>query len=88
MFLPCPFCGEREISEFDCRGEALPQRPDPTEPDALSRFHDYYYLRSNPAGLVREHWYHTAGCLNWLEVRRDTRTHVILDVFSRASAFE
>lgn len=80
MFLSCPVCGEREISEFACRGEALSARPDPQGGDALERFHDYYYLRENSAGLLREHWYHAAGCLNWLEVRRDTRTHEILGV--------
>jgi sarcosine oxidase subunit delta len=79
MFVPCPFCGEREIAEFICRGEALSARPDPNAAEAISSFHDYYYLRSNPAGETREHWYHAAGCQTWLEVLRDTRTHRILD---------
>ena len=33
--------------------------------------------RQYPAGPLREHWYHAQGCRNWIEVRRDTRTHVI-----------
>jgi sarcosine oxidase subunit delta len=79
MFLPCPFCGDRDIAEFICRGQVLPARPDPTAEHAATLFHDYYYLRSNPAGPVREHWYHSAGCLQWLEVLRDTRTHEVLN---------
>ena len=43
-------------------------------------FHDYVYLRDNPAGLHRELWYHGAGCHAWLVVTRNTRTHEISDV--------
>ena len=75
MFIPCPICGEREISEFVIRGEALAARPTTTDATA---FHDYYYLRTNRAGPTHEHWYHVSGCLNWIEVQRDTRTHAIL----------
>lgn len=80
MFLRCPFCGEREISEFNCLGEALPDRPQPGVEDVLARFHDYYYSRANLDGVIREHWYHAGGCLSWLEVKRDTRTHAVLSV--------
>jgi heterotetrameric sarcosine oxidase delta subunit len=86
MFVPCPFCGDREIAEFICRGEALPARPDASAADAVVLFHDYYYLRSNPAGETFEHWYHAAGCQKWLEVRRDTRTHRILGAAIAGSA--
>ena len=41
---------------------------------------DYVYLRDNPAGPHREHWYHGAGCHAWLVVTRDIRTHEILGV--------
>jgi len=80
MFISCPFCGDREISEFICRGSALPKRPDALDGGAISQYHDYYYLKSNPAGLVQEHWYHGAGCRTWLNVRRDTRSHEVLEV--------
>jgi methylglutamate dehydrogenase subunit B len=80
MFLRCPFCGERELSEFVCKGQALPKRPDPVSEHADVQFHDYYYSRANPAGPVWEHWFHEAGCANWLAVYRDTRTHEILRV--------
>ena len=73
MRIPCPYCGERDSAEFSYRGDASPSRPEPGADD----FSDYVYLRENPAGLIREHWYHAAGCRKWLVVERDTRTHEI-----------
>lgn len=72
MRIPCPFCGERESSEFDYRGQAL-QRPEQDE-----GLFAYVYLRDNVAGVIAEHWYHSHGCRRWIELRRDTRTHEIL----------
>jgi len=37
----------------------------------------YVYLRENPAGMIREHWYHAHGCRNWIVVTRNTMTHEI-----------
>jgi heterotetrameric sarcosine oxidase delta subunit len=72
MRIPCPFCGERDAAEFVYRGDAKPVRPT-TDED----FHDYVYLRENPAGMIHEHWYHAQGCRNWLVVMRDTTSHEI-----------
>lgn len=77
MRIPCPFCGERDLSEFTYLGEAK-ERPHPALPDASARFFEYVYLRSNPAGAHEELWYHQFGCRSWLCVTRDTRTHQIL----------
>jgi sarcosine oxidase subunit delta len=76
MRIPCPFCGPRDLSEFTYLGDAGPMRPDAAA--GAEAAHDYVYLRSNPAGPHREHWYHAAGCRLWLAVTRDTRTHTIL----------
>jgi sarcosine oxidase subunit delta len=66
-------------------GDAAPRRPQADEPDAA--FHDYVYLRDNPAGPCRELWFHAAGCHSWLVVERDTRTHEIRSVtFARGDA--
>ncbi|MBV9509048.1 MAG: sarcosine oxidase subunit delta [Caulobacteraceae bacterium] len=73
MRIPCPYCGERDAAEFVYRGDADPMRPQSSE-----GFYDYAYLRENPAGPMREHWYHAQGCRNWLAVTRDTVTHEIL----------
>jgi sarcosine oxidase subunit delta len=79
MRIPCPFCGDRDAQEFVYRGDASPARPVATtvETEAAADFHAYVYLRDNPAGPLREHWYHAQGCRNWLVVTRDTRTHEI-----------
>lgn len=77
MRIPCPFCGERDSSEFTYLGETL-RRPDPTQPEAATRFFEFVYLRKDPAGPHEELWYHERGCRSWLRVTRDTRTHEIL----------
>jgi heterotetrameric sarcosine oxidase delta subunit len=80
MRLTCPYCGPRDLREFTYRGDATLQRPDPAAPSAPQDFADYVYLRANPRGPHREHWYHAAGCRSWLVVERDTRSHVIAGV--------
>ncbi|MCI4679012.1 sarcosine oxidase subunit delta [Rhodoblastus acidophilus] len=77
MLIACPYCGARDAHEFAYRGDASPVRPDPAASDAAERFHDYVYLRDNPAGAHSEFWYHAAGCRRWIEVERDTVTHAI-----------
>lgn len=75
MRIHCPFCGERDLSEFSYLGDAAFQRPDSAE-----KFHEAVYLRDNPAGRHSELWYHAFGCRGWLRVTRDTRTHAIFAV--------
>jgi heterotetrameric sarcosine oxidase delta subunit len=77
MRIKCPYCGERDAQEFAYLGAADPKRPDPDAEGAADAFYDYVYLRENPAGVIAELWYHTAGCHSWLRVERDTRTHII-----------
>jgi heterotetrameric sarcosine oxidase delta subunit len=87
MRIYCPFCGERDLSEFAYHGDANAVRPDPEAPDAAERFFGALYLRDNPAGAHEELWYHTFGCRSWLKVRRDTRTHEVLAVgFAQSGA--
>lgn len=77
MRIACPYCGERESSEFSYLGEAQGLRPSPDGPDSAMRFYEAVYLRDNPAGAHAELWYHLHGCRSWLRVCRDTRTHEI-----------
>ncbi|MFG1478939.1 sarcosine oxidase subunit delta [Xanthobacter sp. V4C-4] len=78
MRIPCPYCGSRDAHEFAYLGDATLTRPDPAAPDAAEAFHAYAYLRTNPEGAHREHWYHANGCRRWLVVTRNTKTHEIL----------
>jgi heterotetrameric sarcosine oxidase delta subunit len=75
--LNCPHCGLRDESEFRYGGAAGVARPIGTERADWVR---YLYWRRNPAGEHTELWLHASGCRRWLEVRRDTRTNVILAV--------
>ena len=74
MRLPCPFCGDRDVQEFNYLGDASVARPEGEDAGAMFA---YVYERDNPAGSHREYWQHAAGCRAWLVVTRDTRTHAI-----------
>jgi sarcosine oxidase subunit delta len=79
MRIKCPYCGDRDSGEFSYHGDAGLIRPNGLDAPVEAVF-DYVYLRTNPAGPHREHWYHAAGCHAWLVVERDTRTHAITSV--------
>ncbi|MGB8813452.1 MAG: sarcosine oxidase subunit delta [Paracoccaceae bacterium] len=81
MIINHPLLGPRDAQEFVYLGDAnLMHRPDGLAPDAQDQFHDYLYLRDNPAGLHRELWYHEQGDRSWLVVTRNTLTHEISSV--------
>ncbi|MCB1343257.1 MAG: sarcosine oxidase subunit delta, partial [Pseudooceanicola sp.] len=61
----------RDRREFYYRGAALAlTRPDPEA--SGGDWEDYVHLRENPAGVVRDLWYHETGCSAWLVVTRNT----------------
>jgi len=79
MIIPHPLLGPRDSQEFTYLGDAdLINRPDWQADGAVDQFHDYLYLRTNPAGLHRELWFHEQGDRSWLVVTRDTRTHEVI----------
>lgn len=81
MIIVHPLLGPRDAAEFTYLGDAtLIDRPDWQSETAASEFHEYLYLRENPAGLHRELWFHEAGDRSWLVVTRDTTTHEITSV--------
>ena len=81
MIIPHPLLGPRDAQEFVYLGDtSLIERPDGLAADAQDRFHNYLYLRDNPAGLHRELWYHEQGDRSWLVVTRNTLTHEITQV--------
>lgn len=81
MIINHPILGPRDAQEFVYLGDAaLIARPDGLAPGAQDAFHDYLYLRDNPAGLHRELWYHEQGDRSWLVVTRNTLTHEITQV--------
>jgi methylglutamate dehydrogenase subunit B len=81
MIIDHPLLGPRDAAEFTYLGDAtLINRPDWQATDAADQFHDYLYMRDNPAGVHRELWYHEQGDRSWLVVTRNTLTHEISKV--------
>lgn len=75
LLIPCPFCGDRDETEFAYGGEAGNERP--ADPGAATdeAWTDYLCFHDNPKGLHRELWFHRDGCRRWLTVERNTWTH-------------
>ncbi len=81
MIINHPLLGPRDASEFSYLGDAsLMSRPDPKSETAQQDFHDYIYLRDNPAGEHKELWFHEYGDRSWLIVTRNISTHEITNV--------
>ena len=81
MIINHPLLGPRDSAEFTYLGDAaLINRPDWQAEDAADQFHDYLYLRDNPAGEHRELWFHEQGDRSWLVISRNTLTHKISKV--------
>jgi len=74
----CPFCGERDHSEFTYGGDATIAYPALEAP--LEDWIEAVYVRANPKGPHRERWQHSVGCRLWLIVERNTVTHEITSV--------
>ena len=76
--IPCPFCGERDHSEFGSGGDGSIVYPalDAPAADWLKAV----FERENPRGRQTETWQHVSGCRMWLLVERDTMTHEIFSV--------
>ena len=77
LLIKCPWCGERDETDFSYGGEARITRP--PDPFALSdaEWADYLFMRGNPRGAHNELWNHSQGCRRWFEVERDTVTYKI-----------
>ncbi|HEY6482979.1 MAG TPA: sarcosine oxidase subunit delta [Steroidobacteraceae bacterium] len=69
--LVCPFCGARELNEFEFRKTA-PQ----SSGSALARV----YLRIDRPDCSIEHWQHALGCRAWLLVQRNPSTGAVASI--------
>ena len=74
LLLRCPWCGEREETEFSYGGEAGIAYP--ADPAALDdgQWAQWLFFRDNPKGAFAERWVHTHGCRRWFSITRDTVT--------------
>ena len=67
LLINCPWCGERNETEFSYGGEAGITRP--PEPSALSdaEWADYLFMRSNPRGAHKELWNHSQAKTRFIQ---------------------
>ena len=78
MLVPCPWCGERDESEFSFGGEAHLERPNESCSD--KNWTEYIFMRKNIKGENKERWNHSSGCRQWFNAIRDTTTNTFLQI--------
>ena len=81
----CPLNGPRNISEF-AYGDEVVQEPDPSRA-SQAEWADYVFLDDNPAGVVREWWYHVATAY-WFIAERDRASDEILRTYPASEIFD
>jgi heterotetrameric sarcosine oxidase delta subunit len=81
LLINCPWCGPRDDGEFTYGGQAHIARPNPSELASDADWAEYLFMRTNPRGLHREQWQHSAGCRQWFNVERDTVSYRIGRVY-------
>ena len=79
--IKCPYCGERDQTEFSCHGEAHIARPENPETLTDEEWGEYLFIRSNKKGIHYERWTHDHGCRRWFKVMRDTVSDEILATY-------
>ena len=58
--IKCPYCGERDHSEFTYGGDASIKYPALDAPE--SEWTKAIFFRENIRGMQKETWHHTNGC--------------------------
>ena len=80
--IECPWCGERDQTEFHFGGQSHIKRPPNPESVTDREWAEYLFYRDNPKGIHHERWVHSYGCRQWFNVTRDTVSHEILQVYA------
>ena len=82
FIINCPFCGERDQSEFKAGGEAHILRP--KQPSELSddEWAEFLFMKKNIKGIQFERWNHSNGCRRWFNVVRNTATDEIIKIYN------
>lgn len=81
LLINCPHCGPRAEVEFRWGGQAHLARPGPAEAVSDIDWAAYLFDRLNPDGEHHERWCHGAGCGQWFNLVRCTRSHRIMAVY-------
>ncbi len=73
LLIRCPYCQvERAEIEFTQVGQAHIERPKDPSSTSDAEWERFLFLRSNPAGIHFERWYHIHGCARYFNAVRDT----------------
>jgi sarcosine oxidase, subunit delta len=73
LLIRCPYCEEdRPELEFRHAGEAHLVRPSSIKEMSEEDFERFFFIRTNPKGLVFERWRHVHGCGRFFNAARDT----------------
>ena len=81
LLIRCPWCGPREENEFSYGGEANLIIPSDPETVTDADWAEYLFFRKNTRGAHLEQWAHSSGCRRWFNVKRDTISYKIIDVY-------
>ncbi len=75
LLIRCPYCEEeRPELEFRHAGEAHVARAPDLANETDEDFERFFFIRSNPKGLIFERWRHVHGCARFFNAARDTVT--------------
>jgi sarcosine oxidase subunit delta len=75
LLIHCPYCNEeRPELEFRNAGEAHIARAANIANETDENFEKFFFIRSNPKGLMLERWRHVHGCGRFFNAARDTVT--------------
>ena len=75
LLIRCPYCEEeRPELEFRNAGEAHIARPTDIAAESDADFEKFFFIRSNPKGVIFERWRHIHGCARFFNAVRDTVT--------------
>lgn len=75
LLIRCPYCEEeRPELEFRNAGEAHIARSANIAGESDDDFEKFFFIRSNPKGVIYERWRHIHGCARFFNAVRDTVT--------------
>ncbi len=73
LLIHCPYC-EQDLPELEFRnaGEAHIARSTNLAGESDEDFEKFFFIRSNPKGIIYERWRHIHGCARFFNAVRDT----------------
>ena len=86
LLITCPWCGDREETEFGYGGQAHVAYPAQPENLTDEEWAQYLFFRENPKGPFAERWVHSAGCRRWFNAVRDTVSNEFLRIYKPGGA--